>query len=87
MKKGRKPTGGKYKKSRKKKFYERAGIAIAPKIGENKTKTKRKQGGSKKTIILTTNLANITDGKKTKKAKITNRPSQEGHVQAVLIKE
>jgi len=120
MKKGRKPTGGKYKKARKKKFYERPGIAIAPKLGEKKTKTKRKQGGSEKIITLSANIANLTDKKKAKqakitnvletpsntflarqnilmkgtiietelgKAKITNRPSQEGHVQAILIKE
>ena len=69
MKRGRKPTGGKYKKARKKKFYERPGIATTTKLGETKTKTKRKQGGSKKTITLLTNIANITDGKKAKKQK------------------
>jgi len=120
MKKGRKSTGGKYKKARKKKFHEKAGIATTPKLGEQKNKTKRKQGGSKKTITLSTDIANITNNKTSKKvkitnvietpsntflarqniltkgtiiktdigkAKITNRPSQEGHVQGILIKE
>jgi len=120
MKKGRKPTGGKYKKARKKKFHEQQGIVTTTKLGERKNKTKRKQGGSRKTITLSTNIANITNKKTTKKAKITNvletpsntflarqniltkgtiieteigkakitnRPSQEGHVQAELLSQ
>ena len=120
MKRGRKTSGGKYKKARKKKFYETPGQKTSVKLGEQKTKTKRKQGGSRKTITLSTNIANITDKKTSKqakitnvietpsntflarqniltkgtiikteigKAKITNRPSQEGNVQCILIKE
>jgi len=120
MKKGRKATGGKYKKPRKKKLYEKKGQETAVKLGEQKRKLKKIRGGSKIFINLTNNIANIISDKKAKKAKInnvletpsnrflarqniltkgsiietdlgkariTNKPSQEGNIQAVLIKE
>tara|TARA_Y100000310_G_C20199922_1_gene586394 strand:- start:106 stop:471 length:366 start_codon:yes stop_codon:yes gene_type:complete len=121
MKTGRKITGGKYHKPRKKKFYERHNqereTILSP---DTKTKKLTGRGKTTKTITLKTNKVNITDGKSTKtatiknvletpqnrflarqnrllkgaiiettvgKARITNRPSQEGHVNALLIKE
>lgn len=122
MKLGRKISGGKYKKFRKKKKYSLRGYTRKVKLGEKKQKIIRGQGGNKKTTLLSENFANIIDpetkkAKKAKitnvletpsnrflarqnilvkgaiieteigKAKITNRPSQEGMVQAVLIKE
>jgi len=119
---GRKITGGKYRKFKKKKKYELPGIARKVKLGKNKNKTLRTMGGNKKTVLLSGEFANVLDletkkSKKVKiknvvetpsnrflarqnilvksaiietdigKARITNRPSQEGMIQAVLIKE
>lgn len=122
MRKGRKASGGKYKKQRKKKLYEKQGQARIIKLAPTKRKQIRIRGGKLKTVLLSADEANIID-KKTKKskkakiknvletpsnrflarqnillkgaiietdlgkAKITNRPSQEGSVQAVLVEE
>ena len=122
MRKGRKISGGKYKKQRKKKLYEIGRQARIVRLGETKKKKIRTKGGHIKTVLLSSNIANLTD-KKTKKskksiiknvietpsnrflarqnvlikgaiiqteagrAKITNRPSQEGSVQAILLEE
>ncbi len=121
MVKGRKISGGKYKKSKKKKKHALRGYTRKVKLGEKKQKIKKGQGGGKRMTLLSENFANIIDPetKKTKKikianvletpsnrflarqniliksaiietelgkAKITNRPSQEGMVQAVLLK-
>ena len=120
MKKGRKTTGGKYKKSRKKKLYEKPGQPRVVKLGKKKTKILRTCGGNKKLISLTQDTANIIEKGKSKKAtiknvletpanrflarqnillkgaiietdlgkaKITNRPSQEGIVNAELLSD
>ena len=122
MKKGRKISGGKYKKQRKKKLYEKARQPRVVKLGKTKTKKIRVLGGKTKTVLLSTNIANVID-KKTKKttkteiknvletpsnsflarqnilmkgailetekgkARITNRPSQEGSIQAEMIEQ
>lgn len=121
MKQGRKITGGKYHKFRKKKKYSLSGTERKVKLKERKGKIVRGRGGHKKTVLLSEDYANVTDPetKKTKKAKIknvletpsnrflarqniliksavietelgkariTNRPSQEGSVQAELLK-
>jgi len=122
MVKGRKITGGKYKKFSKRKKDQIPGIPRIVKLKDKKNKMLRIKGGNKKIVLLSENTANVIDphtkkAKKVKiknvletpsnrflarqniliksaiieteigKAKITNRPSQEGHVQAVLIKE
>jgi len=121
MNKGRKITGGKYHAYRKKKKYELPGVPRIVHLKERKFKVLRTLGGNEKIVLLSCNLANVTDKKgKTKKvkitnvletpsnkflarqnilvkgaiidtelgkAKITNRPSQEGTVNAVLIEE
>lgn len=122
MRLGRKITGGKYKKQRKKKLYERDMQARVVKLAEIKTKSLKTRGGHEKIVLLSANIANIIDkktgrAKKAKiknvletpsnkflarqnilikgavietdagKARITNRPSQEGNVQAVLIEQ
>jgi len=120
MKQGRKISGGKYKKQRKKKLYESKGIARVVKLGENKSKHIRVLGGNLKFVSLSANTANIMVKGKAKtakiknvletpsnrflarqnilvkgavidtdlgKARITNRPSQEGFVQAILLPE
>ena len=118
---GRKITGGKYHKLRKKKKFSLSGVEGKVKLRETKKKIVRTLGGNKKSIILSTDIANVMDpttkkAKKVKiknvletpanrflarqnilirsalietelgKAKITNRPSQEGQVEAVLVK-
>lgn len=122
MRKGRKISGGKYKRQRKKKLYEIGRQARIVKLGETKKKKIRTHGGDVKTVLLTANIANLIDKKTRKskkvkiknvletpanrflarqnvlikgaiietdagKAKITNRPSQEGCVQAELLHE
>lgn len=119
---GRKSSGGKYHKLRKKKFYEKKNQEREVTLKETKRKKLRVKGGNKKTILLSANIANVLnpETKKTQKAeiknvmetpqnvflarqnrlikgaiiltslgkaRITNRPSQEGHVNAILIKE
>ena len=118
---GRKITGGKYKILRKSKKYELSGNVRKVKLGKTKQKIMRGLGGNLKTVLLSSNYANVLDPttKKTKKvmiknvletpanrflarqnilnksaiietelgkARITNRPSQEGSVNAILIK-
>jgi len=120
MKQGRKISGGKYKKFRKKKLYEKKGQERLVKLGKLKRKVLRARGGNEKIVLLASDEANVLDkntnkAKKAKiknvletpsnkflarqnillkgaiietelgKAKITNRPSQEGSVEAVLI--
>lgn len=118
MKTGRKTSGGKYHSNRKKRFYERQNQERKVNIRETKRKNLRVKGGNIKTILLSTNNANVSVNGKVKKAqikkvletpqnvflarqnrltkgavietdlgkaRITNRPSQEGQVNAVLI--
>ena len=117
-KKGRKITGKKYIKQRKKKKYETAGQKRTVKIGEEKKKTKKTRGGNVKTFLFKSKFVNVKQkDKKIKteiknvletpsnrflarqnimtkgtivdtslgKVKITNRPSQEGIINGILI--
>jgi len=118
MKSGKKASGGKYKRPKKKKLTGRLSQTRIVKLGKKRTKLLRTRGGNKKLISFKGNEANIVGKSKTKKAliknvletpsntflarqnilvkgaiietelgkaKITNRPSQEGNIQAVLI--
>jgi len=120
MKVGKKSTGGRYKKSRKKKLYEKPGLARQVTLGEIKKKVLKTRGGHFKTVLLKANKANLLDKKTNKssvvliknvievpsnkflarknvivkgaiidtekgKARVTNRPGQEAHIEAVLI--
>ena len=120
MNRGRKITGGKYHKFRKKKLFQKVVEQRQTSLGETKLKHIRTRGGNKKTIVLKSNIANIVVDNKTKKAeiinveetpqnkffarqnrlikgaiietslgkaRITNRPSQEGQVNAILLKQ
>jgi len=119
-KKGRKISGGKYIKNRKKKLDERAGQKRIVKLStEEKRKTQRIRGGNTKTFLLKGKMINVQDKtKKLKKVeiknvletpsnrflarqniltkgtivetelgkiKITNRPTQEGNINGILI--
>jgi small subunit ribosomal protein S8e len=118
MKTGKKVSGGRYKKPKKRKLTGRQKQTRIVKIGDKKTKLIKTRGGSKKLTSLSNNIVNIKIKDKTKntkiknvietpsntflarqnilikgaiietelgKAKITNRPSQEGNIQAILI--
>ena len=118
MHKGRKISGGRYHKSRKKRFYEKPGQARIVRLGEEKKKMLRVTGGNVKTVLFKTKFINVMVGGKNKKieikdvletpsnrylarqnvltkgtilntelgkVKITNRPSQEGIVNGILI--
>ncbi|MBU2497073.1 MAG: 30S ribosomal protein S8e [Nanoarchaeota archaeon] len=121
MKTGRKATGGKYKKAKKRKLRERVGHIRYVNLGKEKRKSLKTRGGDKKVVLLSSNKVNLFDPstKKTQKveiksvletpsnrflarrniitkgtiietekgkAKVTNRPSQEGTINAILIK-
>jgi len=118
---GRKITGGKYRYFSKAKKHSLAGLTRKVKLRPVRKKVIRGLGGNKRTVLLSSDYANVLDpatkkAKKVKiknvletpsyrflarqnilvksaiietelgKARITNRPSQEGMVQAVLIK-
>ncbi len=116
---GRKVSGGRYIKNRKKKLYELAGQKRTVKLGAEKKKSKRTKGGNMKTFLLKSKFINIQDKGKTRKLEIknvletpsnrflarqniitkgtivetesgkirvTNRPTQEGTINGILIK-
>jgi len=118
MKQGRKTSGGRYKKPKKKKLTGRQGQARIVKIGDTKTKLLQGRGETQKLVSFLNNIVNVMVKGKAKKstiknvletpsnvflarqnilikgaiietelgkARITNRPSQEGNVQAKLI--
>lgn len=118
MKYGRKKTGGKYKKHKKKKLYEISGQKRVLKTGEEKRKTLRVRGGNLKNSLLRSKSINIEKKGKIIKAeiknvletpsdrflarqniltkgaivetdkgkvKITNRPTQEGIINGILL--
>ena len=74
--KGRKISGGKYIKRRKKRKCELAGQKRIVKLGEEKRRSKRTLGGNKKTFLLKSKLVNVTihenKATKTKKVEIKN---------------
>lgn len=120
MNKGRKITGGRYVKNRKKRLYEIAGQRRIIKLGEEKRKSKKARGGNRKTFLLRAKFINtLTADKKIKKleiknvletpsniflarqnvitkgsivetelgkVKVTNRPTQEGVLNGILVK-
>ena len=72
LKKGRKKTGGKYIKRRKKKLYERVGQKRIVKLGETKKRVKRTRGGNKKNFYIKAKVVNVKTKDKTQKAEIKN---------------
>ncbi len=60
MKKGRKITGGKYIKRRKKRLHELPGQKIVVKLSETEKRTsKRTRGGNKKNFMLRAKYVNV----------------------------
>lgn len=74
MKLGKKISGGRYKKRRKKKKYEIRGNIINVKLGEEKRKTARVMGGNKKTFLLKGKFVNVK-GKKLEIKNVLETPS------------
>ena len=72
MKQGRKITGGKYQKQRKKHLNEKVGQETTPKLGEEKRKVQKVRGNNFKTILLKGKFINIQKNGKSSKAEIKN---------------
>ena len=120
MRAGRKATGGRYKKIKKRKSTGRQSESRIVKLADRKTKVLSGRGSTKKLVCLTDNTANVMNNGKAQtaniknvletpsntflarqnilvkgsvietdlgKARVTNRPSQEGFVQAVILSE
>jgi len=118
MNRGRKISGGKYHKQRKRRLFEVQNAERHVTIGQQKRKQLRIRSGLRKTILLKADTVNVRVGNKIQpakiinveatpqnqflarqnrlikgaiietsvgKAKITNRPSQEGNVNAILL--
>ncbi|GBE19749.1 MAG TPA: 30S ribosomal protein S8e [Candidatus Pacearchaeota archaeon] len=116
MRKGKKISGGKYIKRRKKKLYESAGQKRIVKLSDKeKRRSKRTMGGNQKTFMLNVKFVNLPKNKKLEiknvietpsnrflarqniitkgtivetelgKVRITNRPTQEGVLNGVLV--
>ena len=118
MKQGKKISGGRYKKRRKKKLYELPGQRREVKLGQEKRKIKRIRGRNQKSFLIKADRVNVRIGNKIQKleiknvletpsnrflarqnilskgtivqtekgkVKITNRPSQEGMINGILL--
>jgi small subunit ribosomal protein S8e len=59
----RKPSGGKLKRLRKKRKFEKGSGFLETRIDERRAKIKRATGGSRKTKLLSMDRVNITDTK------------------------
>ena len=67
----RKPSGGMRRAARKKKKRELGRPHLPVTVGEDKRKAVRGMGGNCKQVVLKAEFAMVSDGKKTKKLKIT----------------
>jgi len=118
MNKGRKVSGGRYIRHRKKKLHEVIGQKKIVKLGNVKRKAKRERGGNRKIFLLGAKYVNVKENGKIRKleiknvletpsnrflarqniitkgtiietdsgnVRVTNRPTQEGVVNGVLI--
>ncbi len=72
MHKGRKITGGKYIKARKKKLYENTGQKKSVRLGDDKRKSKKVRGGNLKVFLLKAKIVNVQTDGKAKKIEIKN---------------
>ena len=66
----RKVSGGRYLSYRKKRKFELGREFRATKVDAVRKKSLRKKGGGRKTVLLSSDAANIFDGKKYSKVKI-----------------
>ncbi len=70
MKKGRKITGGKYKKTTKRKLFEKSGQKKIVKLGEEKRRKRKVRGRKEKTFLLQGKFVNVLKDNKSKKVEI-----------------
>ncbi len=79
MKTGRKISGGRYKKQRKKRIRDIAGQRRRIKLGKTKRKSKRTVGGNKKVVLFSADEINVRVSpgniKKTKIKNVLETPS------------
>jgi small subunit ribosomal protein S8e len=71
-KKGRKISGGKYIKRRKKKLNESPGQKKTTKLGETRRRSKRTVGGGRKVFLLQNKTVNVPIKGKVQKLEIKN---------------
>lgn len=71
-KKGRKISGGKYIKRRKKRLNELLGQKRTTQLGNIRRRSKRTRGGNKKTFLLQVKFVNVPIKGKIQKAEIKN---------------
>ncbi len=72
MNKGRKISGGRYIRNRKKKLHELKGQRKIVKLGTEKRKSKRVKGGNRKIFLLGAKFVNIQSSGKAQKLEIKN---------------
>ena len=72
MNKGRKISGGKYIRNRKKKISDKVGQKKIVKLGTEKRKIKRGKGGKKKIFLISAKFVSVQDKGKSKKVEIKN---------------
>lgn len=72
MKQGRKISGGRYKKNRKKRLHELPGQTRNVKLGKTKRKMEKVLGRNKKNYLLKANMINVKIGNKIEKLEIKN---------------
>lgn len=72
MKRGRKISGGRYFKGRKKRLYELPGQKRTVKLGKERKKRKRIKGGKLKIFLLGADSINVSAKGKNKRVKIKN---------------
>lgn len=66
----RKVSGGRYIDNRKKRTFDLGREPTFTKVGKRKTKRVKMRAGSRKTILLSCDEANVFDGSRTQKVKI-----------------
>lgn len=86
----KKYTGGILKKNRKKKKYEMGRERLALTVGEEKKKTIKTRGGNKKTRLVSSKKANITNPKtgksfKTEIKNVSKNPANPHYVRRNII--
>ena len=69
---GKKLSGGRYIRNRKKKLHELKGQRKIVKLGKEKRKSKRVKGGNRKIFLLGARFVNIQDNGKAQKFEIKN---------------
>jgi len=72
MDRGKKISGGKYIKARKKKLREISGQKRKVKLGEEKRKVKKGVGGNKKVVLFSGKFVNVQNKGKSKRLEIKN---------------